>query len=615
MTSRAPLASLIRPALLCAFVMAGCASTGGLSRDPDDGSGRVGDGGAAADAGAGFADAGTGGGRDDEFGGLNPDSEPGALEPGEGLTPASCYNELDDDDDGQADCDDAECQSLGSCCLGAGDCCAPADTIEVAFAGCDSVAGCVSGARAFGDPAPWVDGDRLAPGGDARFDSGLVLEPTVDTTAFRTSVRVTFRRPEPCEGTCIEAAGVGLTDRASYDATSHVRPEVGLVVDADGNVHLIVASESVGSWPMNAVEEPWRLTLRPDGRLSVARDGEDVALVSGARRFSPARAHHVVLYGRNETGREGARIGSVTLDTELCDMPGAWAGRAPVEFADSAPLPARFEGTTLAEDDASTWLAYASGGAVHFARRDAATNGPFERVGRLDAELDERLSHPSLLRDGNRWLLYATSLRDETSSILRAELSALDGGDGLEATDRRLVLEPSGDAAALSKPTVARVEMGTGEARYVMIAHRRSTGGVTELATYVATDGVAFRAVTGDDLATLTASDSNIGPGARADELGQPSLLVRNGTWRLYFGVRHGTRWRVALLASDELLYWRDVGLALREGSTRMDWLGTSQPAVLGHENAVDMLYVAHDGMDETLAWTSRLASSDGAFR
>jgi hypothetical protein len=557
--------------------------------------------------------------------------------------PGLCYDGADNDSNGRADCSDRGCQTLRACCVGSGDCCSsvatPSLPAQIPLQGGDcpegtrDAASCLSEAgmtvSAFGTPASKLEGGAFLPNGDEQFDSGLVLGDPVDLSTRRLELEVRFGGASGCGVSCLEGAGVALTTERPTGET-YVEPRVGLVLSgANNQVRLVVAGETVARASLlDSPESTWRLVVRPTGALTWKRGDESLAEV----QFVPSPNAHLVLFGRNRqsvSASESARIEGLSVASELCDVPRAWSDAEPLELHEGG---AAVGSPSLAYDGSGrAVLAYEerrSGGSVIRVARAPAGEGLDKATLANDAAqpaLEGGRAHdqggvrdPELVWDaqGGRWVLLYTAIAvDGTRSIGRAVMPA----DGTQfAADDSPVLEPSGQGVlGISQPTVARRSDG----RWALVALSEVSEGHSRFAVFLGDEGDA-----GQSWASY--SESNLGEvadpvtaqrpeGFVVDEIADPSLIIHNGAWQLYYARRRGTDWSVGLLASDGMLYWRHLasGYAVFEGGTgKFDRLGVSGPDAVSGDGRVELLHVGRDGVRPGLGLVSRAATDRGAY-
>jgi hypothetical protein len=598
-------------------------------------------------------DAGAGGGGASEPLPARLPSEPGGSPPPNldyessddavGRSPRVCSDNVDNDGQGGTDCDDPSCQRLRSCCVGHGDCCAPAsEPIAIDFRDCgsDDAASCLAAAGVaatlFGDPLPRIVAGGLAPSGDARFDSGVALEAPVDLRTHRVSFRLRFAGATCASGECREATGVGLTARSgTFDDESHVRPLVSLVATGfDDSVRLVVGGETLQRWTRGGDDTEWTLTVRPNGRASVQRGSE--TLIDDALVGSEERARTVV-YGRNASPDAPVRLLSLERRVALCDMPEAWSVREPLRFEGDGS--ASLRDPSVARDGSGLELVAfseprAAGSVIRLAERedgtlrmrdasDAPALAPSQSYDAAGASSPELVYNPTTLE----WILLYTASRRVGERTVRTIGRAVSTDGRAFVADPEPVLRPETFGVLdLSEPTVARRADG----EWAVVARVRVAGDEPE-ATESASDRVQLWVFRGDDalagqrLTRFSESDldalTELGaaqvPGFVGDELREPSLIIHNGAWQLYYALRRGSRWTVRLLASDALQYWRHVNDAapvLGPGTEGFDVLGARGPAAVSRPEAVELLYVGLDGVRGTPARALRAATDQGTF-
>ena len=182
----------------------------------------------------------------------------------------SCYDGLDNDGTEDADCEDRGCVTLGSCCVGHGDCCsdlgasAPLPRTLTFEGDCtgDPLASCLADdpVVAFGDPGPWVRGSMLHPGGDASYDSGLVIGDPVDLGAMRIEIQTSFGKPG------LDSALVGRThleghEPARRDGRFECREPAPVEQEPDAP-HLIAEHASENGFDLIAISSHGRSGFR-----------------------------------------------------------------------------------------------------------------------------------------------------------------------------------------------------------------------------------------------------------------------------------------------------------------------------------------------------------------
>jgi hypothetical protein len=263
----------------------------------------------------------------------------------------------------------------------------------------------------------------------------------------------------------------------------------------------------------------------------------------------------------------------------------------------------------FASDDAGNVLvALEERGNILIGRLAAGTT-QVELLGSQDVSAvddGKTLADPALLWHPTRgWLLYYTILDGETASIGRA----VSGTGETFTPDAEPVLRATAATPRFEQPTVATHLSD----QLVMIVRTTDDDGVTQLAAYRSLGGVSWTHVETSHLEALTRRGDVSHDGFTADDVAHPSLVVHNGAWQVYYAGRRGTRWSIGLLASDELLHWRDVGLVLSGDGNGFDRLGASAPAARSVADRVELLFEGHDGVYTSIGFAARPSTSSGA--
>ncbi len=558
------------------------------------------------DGGAGDVDLGPSG--DDDVG-LYADPSRTADDRGELASPdpgvfddaiASCFDGLDSDGDGDADCADSDCAStVRSCCAGRGDCCASPSTVSF-FADPASLATCASDpasclpAAGFGAPGPYV-ADGLSGGGDGVYDSGLLFDASVDLDAERATLSGTLALPADCDGGCMESVSFGFTDQDALDTQSHVEPLLALTLSPSrGEVSLRAGDRVLARFA--AAEGAWSIHAAPDGTVGVESPTGSEPV---GPRFVPASGAHPVVWGHNAnpsaTASGGARLLALSLQRALCDMPRAWAPATVVsDGSDPLPIAGR---PSIASIDGVDVLAWAGDGTIELATGSSA-EGDWTTIAGVGGSELERFSDPELLPLeplGGEGLALFMTREGSDAGIVRAAGNLSDGFG-----DASLVLDPAAiGATRIAAPTLA---VRNGTPALVMIAWAEF-GGDRQLHAFSSGDAGESWEPRGA-LALPELED--------AEELGSPSLTVQNGTYLLYLPVRRGTRWRIAQIVSDDLRYWRLVDdRALASGSGSYAPLGARAPDARVWGGGVELFYLGIDGVEPTPLRTWRPATDD----
>ncbi len=547
-----------------------------------------------------------------------PDSGPSPLAT-EGGDLAGCFDALDNDENGAVDCAENACQALtGACCLGRGTgtcCAAEVPLAPLDFAACTAaLSAClapVGGGVAFGAS---VSSEALVLTGDGSTDTGIWLAPEHDLDASRIVVAARLRLPD-CAGGCTAFAALGVTtqDFAALGARN-VRPVVALVASASlGEARLLVGDAVAWSTPLpfaGAVggEVTYSLTLEPDGTI----------LVNGAAipaRYVPVRGAHVVIYGRgrNPSGTMSpVTVDDVSLSEALCDMPSAWWSRRPVLPA-GAPMPTadfRGPGAIIAADKVYVAFARPANGSLSMAEESGAMvvddrilNEPGTIV---SPPVDTRYADPELVRDtAGVWHLFATRVgASGPSSIVRfdgggAETPAFPPSPAEVATTMPLDLE----GVALSEPAVVIDATG-----WRMWLHVSDASG-HRIVGLVSSDGETWSPQRGSLDSSTVVRTRDVGD-FDTDEVGSPTIVHRGTTWSLYFAGRHGARWAIGLVASDDLQYWTTPTAVLSGSGTGFDTLSARDPSVVTRADTVELYYAGSDGAHTIIGRALRAAAS-----
>ncbi len=637
--------------LLAGLFAAGCGGISASGRSEDAGTmGGLGfDAGSAADGGGTAMEAGTGAYADaaagPEAGGLantpvpaTTPSTPGRSDgyEGGGGDPRTCYDGLDNNAASGVDCQDPLCSPLASCCIGRGDCCAAVASsplpASLAFGTCGtSVATCAPDATAFG-PGTFMGDGGFYPGGNASSDGGLRFDQAVDLTTHRATLTATFLAAAPlaCDpATCIDGVAVGFTTQADLsDSNAHVVPLAALLYSGvRRDVSLLVGDTVVGRWPADGDRETWQLDLLPTGEVRATRMGDGT---SHTATFAPDAAAHLVLFGRSRNPAAmaaGARLGALQTTVDLCDMPSAWEPRTALQLTQagtdvSDPLLGAASGADVAFVQGQRYLVFPYQGTFLLARGSATDDTSFElstapTAPALAPTKDYEaggIADPVLIADGDGVALFYTAVDGAgRHGIARAEASSpgstFTEGDALEIDPSEAA--PASDGAivvGLDAPTVAVALDGT----WVLVARATLRDGSEQLRAFVATGGVGWSEVRGSTLpgATRTGTGALVGG---ADALGRSSLIVHDRAWQLYYGWRRGTRWKVGLLSSDELLGWRSLGdTVLGPGGNGFDRLGVRAPSAVSAGDRVLLYFAGLDGAQAVLARTAHDATDTG---
>jgi predicted GH43/DUF377 family glycosyl hydrolase len=607
-----------------AALWAGCGSEGGTERNVDatGGSGGAGpDAGYEGNGGAGGAGApsldGTSGLADNPVAQLlaNPQRNPSDFlgadaEGARGYAEAAttCYADADS-------CGGAACEAFASCCVSTGRCCQPIDDPSLPamldFEQCEglTVGSCAaaegSSATTFGPLEPVIGSRGLVPNGTATSDGGAVVGGVTNLSTQLLRIDVRFALPIGCNGTCLESAGVALT---ASDPGVFVDAEVGLLLSGSREaVSLLIGGEVADTFDAGTDATRWSLSLSPEGSVEVLRDGAS----QGSHSFDSGALTeaHLVLYGRNLSAEpNNAAIANLSIESELCDNPRAWEGRAPLSIrvdGVEAPDYALGHAPSIEQHGSTARMAYEVGGEIFVATQNApgmadllsfepalVPTEPYEALG---------LADPELVSDGSVLFLFYTA-RDESGAgsigvaVSTGDLSVFTKSNGP-------LLVPSEDVVSFDAPSV-RYRDGL----WLLVARATLGSGATELRAYYTSDlETGWTRVVNGGLEKLTRTEDP------TTEVTGPSLIAHNSAYQLYYARRQGTRWSVELAVSDELLVWRPMGEVLGASDGGFDSLGARDPDAISGADRIDIVYSGQDGVSFRLGAASRPAPSDTA--
>jgi predicted GH43/DUF377 family glycosyl hydrolase len=462
----------------------------------------------------------------------------------------------------------------------------------VDFTACDGpVESCELDLRAFGSVR--VQAGMLAPDGLSA-DSGVVIGAPIDLRVHRVTVSAVLETTA-CEGPCIEAAGFGFA--TEHVGASLMRPVAALLASSDRrSVSFVSGDRIVASWPMASISERWTLALDPAGRARVFGPGVDQAFET-----IPQDGASLVAYGRNDPARpeSGARIGRIETTVALCDVPNARDARETVAIA-----PTTIESPTIARESSGDVIAWASHGAIYAADSDGTMwNQGRPVLSGANFHDEGGVADPELVLKDGAWNLFYTAISHNGLRSIGHAVAAEVRGPFL--ADPTPVVTPDGTLAeeALEMPTVAQVFDG----RWVLVARVRSEAR-TALSAFVSPDGKVFTRMEGS-LATSTERSAGEASFAfDAHEVADPSLVVVNGAYHLFYAGRRGTRSSIGLMLSDDLRFWRPIEDAVLEPDA-VDRIAVRAPdAVVDDEGVVHLYFIGDDGRSSRLRRTSRIA-------
>ncbi len=572
------------------------------------------DGGVGGDRDASFADA--GGLFETDFGGVPADpSRAGAFSAEAPVPPgmdgddaaalrATCYDAVDNDAPetagaGLTDCADPQCSSLASCCIGEVGCAAVREApvpLEEFSCGEAELMDCIAGLapRAFGSPGPFHDAGGLAPGGDAEYDSGVLLAAPLDLRIHRAEIRAGFERGT-CTGEarCLESVAVGFTTHGDLSNTQHVEPLVALQLSpARGRMHLLVEGRVVAQTDVLSTSsaEAWTLELTPDGQARATSD--DGRMLS--HQFPVAPSATLVVWGHTENpsgglpdGESRVRLSSLQVGLSACDMPTTWSPTSNLPLFDgSTPIVDEPEVLSAAFWQDAVWLAYrVSDNEIRVAREG---DSGFETV-----------SPPTLPEWADRW--GGVTLVVDATGRLRLVAAVEEDMDG--APVRTVFIDQFRTDLGWTAP-VERTLPAVPWRSFQLLHH-----GGHEI--FVAVDNGVRVFVQRPGRGGWEETGLNL----RAQTAGaiHASITVHAGSYRLYTTFARGTHRRIALWASDELVAWRavhDEVLAERDAHP----LGASGASAVSQGDALRLFFVGLRGDRSVASEVRRTAPSDARF-
>lgn len=544
-----------------------------------------------------------------------------ASEDAETLNLASCFDGIDNRGslEGLIDCADPACAALPSCCVGDGSCCAPAEaprTLSFRCDGSDALRCALDAgfeARSFGLPGPFLDRGAFAPGGDGRFDSGLVLTGDLDVRGESLGLTFTFGAAEACASDCRETVAAGLVAApfAGGDET-HVEPLAALQhTSARGEVAFLVAGARVGTLPLEA--GAYTLALNPTGDVEAQAPGGSTLRATIAPPANVALA--VWGHSRNPSaGRNaGDRLLALSFERSLCDVPGTWRGRAPRDELSPSALEAvsvDLDGrgslvAALADERGLRAFEEQPDGRLRTLASPVETGlvalAPGERLGAGVAAVAGAEGLGAL------WV----ALGDGTGAarIVRAE--RVREGDANEAPFAVRPDAPRFEGALHGVSAVRAFDVvELPEATVLVVETRDLRGGLGLFAR-----GDAVGAGAGDGWLALHEGLAEAVARLDLGPLGHPSLVAHGGSWRLHLEARRSARRGVVLLASDTLVAWRLVaGQTLGPSGAGFDRFGAGLPSAVGRGDVLLLCYAGDDGIQQRLGCTARTASESAAL-
>lgn len=547
----------------------------------------------------------------------NPQRNPGDLlggvdAPGAGgysEAAAACYAAGNE-------CGEAECGAFASCCVNTGACCAPIvdepplpSTLDFQKCAGQTVDACAQGVGSdavhFSQTDPVITGRGLVPNGTAIAEGGAVIGGVVNLAAQRIEVEVRFTLPDGCNGTCLESAGVAFTASAP---DAFVVADVGLLLSGSREVvSLMIGNAVAASFNAGNNSTTWRLVLSPDGSAQVFRDESPV----GTHFFDAAALDQArfAVFGRNlGSATTSAAIAAIDIEASFCDSPTSWNERRPTTITldgNAVTAHAFGRGPSIVDQGARRRMAYEVDGEIFVSEYE--TVGEFFLEDGMPALVPTEpfeargLSDPELVWDGNLLFLFYTARDSEGRGSIGSASSNQDPPVFMKSQVPTLV--PEGNVLSYDAASVIYRD-----GLWLMAVRATLSNGATELHAFYTSDvDSGWDRVVDGGLEKRTRNDDP------TSELTDPSLIIHNSAYQLYYARRTGTRWAVELLVSDELLLWRPMGEVLRGSGGDFDRLGVRSPDAVSRPNGIDLAYSGQDGVSSRLGTTSRAAPSDTA--
>lgn len=520
----------------------------------------------------------------------------------------ACFDGEDNDLFGGMDCEDTSCRSnVPACCVGNGatECCVTGAPVSLPIASCSgSVGDCADimlHATPFGSPAPEVlvlSGDAapaFLPRGDSN-DSGLLFHDITDPSGNAVTLRASIAATAGGHAAGNDVVALGLTDAASASGLLRVEPIVALLVSGNrAEVALVVAGEIVHREPLaDGAFHDYALTIRPGGAIELTEGARSIATAS----LPMDRALRPVLYGRtfnpSPTAPLPARVRSVSITADVCDVPSSLAAPSAPSALSSGPswdAVAHVRGPSVAQwtdgDGPHDRMAVEIDSAIYLADRQADGYALSSAIGApaflgTDEWNEERVADPVLRWNGTALELWFTGWANGIASVGR--VVAAPGTDVFGAAER-VLHDPTG-SDDYREPAPFRAN-GTD---YLVV---RRSGGSDELQLYRQDAGVwiydrMLRSTTPDDLFAFD-----------RDELGAPSVIFAGDTYRMFFAGRRGSRWSIGLLVSANGLDWLEpqTSVLVYDGSgSGFDALGARDPEPVVEGDVLRLYYAGFDG-------------------
>lgn len=533
----------------------------------------------------------------------------------------SCFNGIDENETGDADCDDAVCANSPPCCVGATReaCCAVVPQLQnLDLTACADPRTCAQMRVVSGFPViTAAPAHRLTLVSSADVDAivdfpSWAVTPRAERVVLRASISArtisTLR---------VDAAAFGLW-QGNTSATS-ANPDIGVVVSATrGDVSLIVGSRIVSARAMADEVDSYALSIEPSGSVTLTAYREGLLVSSETQSITldlPSGRVIPVLFGRVTNDEVGAAsITAFSVARSVCDIPAALARADSLTFVGGDT----FDAHTVSDPSV---ILHGDITRIAFAARARAGNSARSLfVGTLDGNV----------------------VRDAFAVIMTANLTGLgtindlSGPDIVARADGRIDMHFAyrvGDIwdvalarDVLGKRSIVPVTTPTGSfddptlLGAALIVRSHVDGGTRFVRLDANTEDGAF------SQASVCGTNVSCAPGAMEsafilknsgeeiafdrDEIRSAAVVQTDSTTRVYYAGRRGTRWSIGMLQSNGAgFYFRSTneGEALLTGSgSGSDALSVSTPTAWVDGDMLHLVYAGSDGVNWTLLRASQ---------
>ena len=162
--------------------------------------------------------------------------------------------------------------------------------------------------------------------------------------------------------------------------------------------------------------------------------------------------------------------------------------------------------------------------------------------------------------------------------------------------------------AAIASPTVWSEGAGSSDERWTMIARATYPDGER---TFIWLDGGSEGTAWTLGGTVFGARPSEVDAFDR-DDLAEPALVRTTNprgetVFALYYAGRRGSRWRIGLAVSEDLVGWRRVGPVLSGADVGFDAIGVRSPAPRPSAGGFDLFYLGTDGREHAYGLATRI--------